>query len=64
MSNGDLKMLSTYNSQLVEAKVSEYWDRNKIFEKWKTWRGGPIFAFLEGPPTTNGMPHVGHIRGR
>jgi isoleucyl-tRNA synthetase len=64
MGDEDFKNLSTYNPQLVEAKVFEYWDRNKIFEKWKAWRGGPIFAFLEGPPTTNGMPHVGHIRGR
>jgi isoleucyl-tRNA synthetase len=64
MTNGDFKMLSTYNPQIVEAKVSEYWERNRIFEKWKTWRGRLIFAFLEGPPTTNGMPHVGHIRGR
>jgi len=64
MGDGDFRNLTTYNSQAVETKVSEYWQQNKIFEKWKTWRGGPLFAFLEGPPTTNGTPHVGHIRGR
>jgi len=64
MGDGDFKSLTVYNPQTVEAKVSEYWRRNKVFEKWKARSNGPIFAFLEGPPTTNGMPHVGHVRGR
>ncbi|MGK0548911.1 MAG: isoleucine--tRNA ligase [Pyrobaculum sp.] len=64
MSYGDFKLSPSYNSHAVEKAVQEFWDRNKIFDKWKSWRGRPVYAFLEGPPTTNGMPHVGHIRGR
>ncbi|MCU7788391.1 isoleucine--tRNA ligase [Pyrobaculum sp. 3827-6] len=65
MSNGDyIRLLPNYNPHAVERAVEEFWEKRKIFEKWKSWRGGPVFAFLEGPPTTNGMPHVGHIRGR
>lgn len=55
---------AAYNPHTVERRVAEFWDRHKIFEKWKSWRGGPKYSFLEGPPTTNGMPHVGHVRGR
>ncbi len=52
----------------VEDWVFKFWEENKIYEKvkrrsWKECRG-PIFAFLEGPPTTNGFMHVGHARGR
>ncbi|ACB39616.1 isoleucine--tRNA ligase [Pyrobaculum neutrophilum] len=64
MSRGDFKLQPTYVPYEVERRVLEYWRTNGIFQKWKSWRGGPIFAFLEGPPTTNGMPHVGHVRGR
>lgn len=58
------KLLSNYNAHTVEEAVRNFWEKEKIFEKWKTWRGGQKYTFLEGPPTTNGMPHVGHIRGR
>ncbi|HII46477.1 isoleucine--tRNA ligase [Pyrobaculum aerophilum] len=64
MPHGDLPLPPSYRPHEVEKAVEEFWRRNRIFEKWKSWRGGPKFTFLEGPPTTNGMPHVGHIRGR
>jgi len=49
----------------VETWVRRFWEENKIPHKWRSWREGlPTFTFLEGPPTTNGFPHVGHIRGR
>ncbi len=63
MVHGDFQLGNIYSPK-IEKTVLEFWERRKIFEKWKTRRGGPKFAFLEGPPTTNGMPHVGHIRGR
>jgi len=49
----------------IEEKVRKYWLEKDIPSKWRRWEGGrPIFSFLEGPPTANGYPHVGHIRGR
>ncbi|MEZ0318728.1 MAG: isoleucine--tRNA ligase [Pyrobaculum sp.] len=62
--HGDFKLGSAYKPHEVEKVVTEFWQSQKIFEKWKKPQGGPRFSFLEGPPTTNGMPHVGHIRGR
>jgi len=45
--------------------VLEYWRVAGIPKKWREWRPGrPAYRFLEGPPTTNGFPHVGHLRGR
>ncbi|ABM81249.1 isoleucine--tRNA ligase [Hyperthermus butylicus] len=59
---------SSYNPVKVEEWVLKFWDENKIYEKAKkkSWEEGkgPVFAFLEGPPTTNGFMHVGHARGR
>lgn len=49
----------------LEKEVKEFWRRNEIPRKWRSWTGDkPIFSFLEGPPTANGVPHVGHLRGR
>ncbi len=54
-----------YNPLEVEREVSEFWERERIFEKVVELRkGGKVFAFLEGPPTANGFMHVGHARGR
>ena len=49
----------------VEEWARKFWELNDIPSKWRSWReGAKVFSFLEGPPTTNGFPHVGHIRGR
>ncbi|RLG75070.1 MAG: isoleucine--tRNA ligase, partial [Thermoprotei archaeon] len=49
----------------LEKEIQQYWDEKDIPGKWRSWsEGKPVFAFLEGPPTANGFPHVGHIRGR
>lgn len=48
-----------------EKDVLEFWKENKIFEKSiKTRKGAPTFTFYDGPPTANGMPHIGHILTR
>ncbi len=50
----------------IEETVREFWKRNKIIEKWfePPESKEKIFRMLEGPPTTNGLMHVGHMRGR
>lgn len=41
-----------------------------IFKKWETARKDidsedrSLVTFIEGPPTMNGEPHIGHVRGR
>ncbi len=56
-----------YDPLKVETWVLEYWKKNDIPRKVRelSWsREGPLFRFLEGPPTANGYMHVGHARGR
>ncbi len=49
----------------MEKNIIKYWDERKIFEKLrKKNENGEIFTFLEGPPTANGHPHMGHALTR
>ncbi|WP_397538030.1 isoleucine--tRNA ligase [Rummeliibacillus pycnus] len=48
-----------------ETRVRERWHDAHTFEKSVFNRKGKKpFVFYEGPPTANGMPHVGHAFGR
>ncbi|MDD3242773.1 MAG: isoleucine--tRNA ligase [Eubacteriales bacterium] len=48
-----------------EHEILEYWKKNHIFEKSvKNREGSEEFSFYDGPPTANGMPHVGHLLTR
>ncbi|MDD3397142.1 MAG: isoleucine--tRNA ligase [Clostridia bacterium] len=44
-----------------ELEVIDFWKKQDIFNKTlKQNEKGKYFSFYEGPPTANGMPHVGH----
>jgi len=48
-----------------EKKVIEFWKARGIYEKSLHQRQGATpFVFYEGPPTTNGLPHPGHVLTR
>ena len=48
-----------------EQKVLEFWKQNEIFKKSiKLREGNPRFTWIEGPPTANGKPHIGHVETR
>ena len=48
-----------------EKAVLQFWEENDIFRKSMTIReGGPEYIFYDGPPTANGMPHIGHVLTR
>ena len=54
-----------FDVKRIEELVRRFWDENKIEKRWHENGGDKgLYTFLEGPPTTNGFPHVGHIRGR
>ncbi len=49
----------------MEEKVAETWKKNNIIKKnFDMNKGKRYFMFYDGPPTANGMPHVGHIETR
>ncbi|NDI33176.1 isoleucine--tRNA ligase [Chengkuizengella sediminis] len=51
--------------QQREERVRKQWSEENTFKKSIDNREGkPSFVFYEGPPTANGLPHVGHALGR
>ncbi|MEM4345864.1 MAG: isoleucine--tRNA ligase [Candidatus Caldarchaeum sp.] len=54
-----------YSPQAVEQAVMERWRKLDVLRKLEELnKDGPLFSFLEGPPTVNGYMHIGHTRGR
>ncbi len=56
-----------YRPLELEKQVREFWKKSNVRAKLeqlreRTNRG--VLGFVEGPPTLNGVPHVGHARGR
>jgi isoleucyl-tRNA synthetase len=59
------KVSTSLNFVEREMEVLEFWKENKIFEKSIEMReDGSTFTFYDGPPTANGLPHIGHILTR
>lgn len=59
-----MKLSSKFDAKAIESEIKEYVksiDVEKlIFESDKPEK----IMFIEGPPTMNGVPHAGHLRGR
>ncbi len=64
-----------YDFKDTEHKILEFWHKNHIFDKSlearkkappssRLRRAGKRFVFFEGPPTANGLPHIGHFLTR
>ncbi|UQZ74961.1 isoleucine--tRNA ligase [Niallia circulans] len=48
-----------------EERILAFWEEEQIFQKSIEQRENKEpFVFYEGPPTANGLPHVGHALGR
>ena len=64
--NSDLSLTADYRPLELEKEIREFWETNQIREKLelreKDNKG--LLGFVEGPPTLNGIPHIGHARGR
>ncbi|PKG23884.1 isoleucine--tRNA ligase [Niallia nealsonii] len=52
-------------AQQREQKIRKQWQQQKTFQHSISKRQNESsFVFYEGPPTANGLPHVGHALGR
>lgn len=49
----------------LEREILSFWNENDIFKKVQDLnKDNKPFVFLEGPPTANGHPHIGHALTR
>jgi isoleucyl-tRNA synthetase len=61
----EIEMNQKETSPMREKRIQQYWDQEQIFQKSVDNRANKEhFVFYEGPPTANGLPHVGHALGR
>ena len=65
--DSNLSLPTNYTPLELEKEIREFWIKNQIREKLelleKTAAKGNL-GYVEGPPTLNGIPHIGHARGR
>lgn len=46
----------------LEHRILDFWEQQNIFQRSIDQReGAPDFVFYDGPPGTNGQPHIGHM---
>jgi isoleucyl-tRNA synthetase len=65
--NSDQSLSADYRPLELETEIREFWQENqtrKRLEENKRKNNIGSLGFVEGPPTLNGIPHVGHARGR
>ncbi|MFX1284944.1 MAG: isoleucine--tRNA ligase [Promethearchaeota archaeon] len=56
---------ATPDLPIQEEAIFNYWEKNDIENKvQKASRGRTPYVFVEGPPTANGHPHMGHALTR
>jgi isoleucyl-tRNA synthetase len=49
----------------LEKEIDRFWKENNIIKKYMERNStGPEWFFTEGPPTANGLPHIGHVLTR
>ena len=64
--DNSLSLATDYKPLELEKEIRKFWEKNNIQEKLelreKSSKG--YLGYFEGPPTLNGIPHIGHSRGR
>lgn len=60
--SGPVPVSSKVSFPGLDHKVLELWDKYNIFQRTIDERkDGPNYVIFDGPPGTNGMPHIGNI---
>jgi isoleucyl-tRNA synthetase len=64
--DSNLSLSTDYRPLELEKEVREFWEksqiRDQLEQREKEAKG--VLGYVEGPPTLNGIPHIGHARGR
>ncbi|NWF86829.1 isoleucine--tRNA ligase [Candidatus Bathyarchaeota archaeon] len=65
--NSEKWLSMNYHPLELEKEIRQFWNKNQTLKKLMEYRernNKGISGWVEGPPTLNGIPHVGHARGR
>lgn len=59
-----LHLEKEFDSKKIEAQIREHQAKLDLEKMISESKKGQKLVFIEGPPTMNGIPHAGHLRGR
>ncbi|HVD36616.1 MAG TPA: class I tRNA ligase family protein [Nitrososphaeraceae archaeon] len=62
-----MELQGKFNAKSIENEIRCYLnaiDLKEYLEKEFLFNGNNLLGYIDGPPTLNGEPHVGHLRGR
>jgi len=59
-----MELSSKFDAKVIENQVKEYTKSINIGKLVLESDKSENIRFIEGPPTMNGIPHAGHLRGR
>ncbi|RLI20057.1 isoleucine--tRNA ligase, partial [Candidatus Bathyarchaeota archaeon] len=65
--NSNQTLTPEYRPLELEKEIRSFWEKNQTQKKlmaFKEKNNIGVTGWVEGPPTLNGIPHVGHARGR
>jgi isoleucyl-tRNA synthetase len=65
--NSHQALTTDYRPLELEKEIRTFWQQSQTQQKLEAYREKNhkgIVGYVEGPPTLNGIPHVGHARGR
>ncbi len=67
VTNSSQPLTTDYRPLELEQEIRAFWQQNQTRQKledYKEKHNQGSLGYVEGPPTLNGIPHVGHARGR